>query len=145
MEFGNPEQAKTPGQCARMFCATVQRVLTYAIKNVANEECSLILDDIRAKYRTANGTLFTEEQLTEKIGAILIKMEAPIQAYDENFFLRVSIQDLVNPEDRNKNPVTDSHRKQFYQATTPRTRTTILDALNLMLILYARYHMLRRK
>lgn len=140
MEFCDPERATTPDLCARYFCTMILRTLTFAVKNVTDDQCVSVLDEIRAKYRTASDTIMTFEQITEQVGSVIIKWAPQINNYDEDFFLVTDLQSLVgNDANARQNPVTDSDRKRFYRMTTKRTRTVILDALNLMLILYARY------
>lgn len=139
MDFCDLDKATTPESCARFFCTMILRTLTYAIKNVTDEQCVSVLDDIRAKYRAASDTLMTYEQLIERVGAVLIRWAHQINDYDEDFFLHTDLRSLVGDANAAENPVKDEDRVRFYRATTKQMRTVILDALNLMLILYARY------
>jgi hypothetical protein len=144
MQFDNPDTATTPAACAKMFCATTRRIIAFTIRNVADDECVTLLDGIRSKLR-AGETVMTEEQLTENIGSVLFKWAAKINARDESFFVQTSLSDLMSDVISNDAPDPQSlanHerlRRAFIHTTTARVRMTILDALSLMLILYARY------
>jgi hypothetical protein len=141
MEFCNPSDARTPEQYARMFCTMIKRVLDYACRNVADAHCAALLDAARAKYRAAFDFLLTREQITEKIGAILMRWEQPIVNYNIAFFLEHNIADLVAATELASDSPSEDPRARFYRATTPRAREVVLDALNNMLILYSRYQL----
>ena len=142
MDFCDPETAITQEQCAKMFCSTIQRLLAFAIRNVSDDNCANMIDEVRSKYRMAEGFL-TREQLTEKIGVVLLGWSQQICEYDVDFFIHTDLASLIGDVDADANvdevPISDKIRSTFYHSTTEQIRTVIMDALNLMLILYARY------
>lgn len=137
MNFGNPDDAKNAQECAKMFCSTVTRVLTYATKQITDSECADILEEIKMKFISARDAVCTPEYLTEKIGATIIKWRTKIMEYDTDFFMTMNIANLFGGE--NAPELNDVTRSKFYKSTTSEMRTIVFDALNLMLILYAKF------
>lgn len=140
MEFYDPNKATNSTICAQYFCSTVHRAITFIIKNIRNEKCVLLLDELRSKFILARDTILTLEQITENVGAQLFRWRAQIEARDDTFFERTSIAELVGTDSASRY-VRDEDRMLLYRATTPETRAVLFDALNLLLILYARYCM----
>lgn len=150
MEYPNSDDAKTPDQCAEMFCRMIRRLLTFVTKQVVDDECLAVLEGISSKFRLACDTLLTQEEILEKVGVVIYKWGTPIRNYDDKFFMQTDLMSLFNDANIDTQtpssiPASDSLRERFARALNQRSRTTILDALNLMLILYARYRVLCSK
>jgi len=84
----------------------------------------------------------TQEQIVEQVGEVLLHWKEPICNYDANFFMRTDLASLI-ADARDVKPdvstISQSIRERFYRATTKEIHVVILDALNFLLILYARY------
>jgi len=76
----------------------------------------------------------TNVDLIQKIGPVIMEMRDPILNYNEAYF-RSGLPDLISKIDSNP----DKLRDEFFKLTTEQMRTRILDASNILLILYARY------
>ena len=139
MEFGNPDKVTTPAQCAQMFCSTIHKLFTYAVKNTTDIECMTTLDGMRAKFRVAYGSMYSAEQIAERVGPILLKWEKVICDYDTDFFMQTDLSILLRDADVSSGAIAPDLRARFRNALSDKTQTVILDALNLMLILYAKY------
>ena len=143
MEFHDPDKAKTRDDCAMMFCSTIHRALSFLVKNVADDVVSNKLAELRNKYRTAYGTIISGEQIIAGVGPVIIQWRRQIEAYDDQFFFDADIMSIIGnigAHGAAMDPTEyDDWRARFAQHTSKSTRETVLDALNLMIILYAKF------
>ncbi len=141
MEFIDPDTTRSAEQSTKGFCSMLMRLLTYMSKTVSSRDCVLALDEIRSKYRTALGTVYTYEDMTERVGVFLMKFETAIQAYDDNFLRSFDFAGIFGE----KSEQYVALRSSFFGGTTLETRTVMFDALNNLLLLYARYCVYARR
>lgn len=151
MEFRNPAEIATRAKCAREFCLTVMQLLTYVARNVSDDKLADELNSLRARLRMVCGGVITYEQLTENIGSVLVRWAPQIESYDGDFFLQTDLTTLIS-EAAERSPSASqiaSHqaeicsvRAHLARAMDAHMRTVVLDALNLLITLYARYSIL---
>lgn len=145
MEFVDPNQAQTKNDIAQLFSATIYRLLTYLIKYIPDASCAEFAKDMRNKYTFARDTLLSYEEITESVGAVIATWRTQIIAYDSEFFERTDITQLfpanvVKHLRTNQSGVDfNEMRAKFYRVLDENMRVTVLNALNLLLVLYARY------
>lgn len=152
MEFYDPNASRNSDECATRFCSTIAKALTFTANECSDIAMSREILDARTKFMKLRDFI-SESDITRKIGAIAIAWREPIMAYDDNFFATVDISrviDMIASHDSAIGQVATKMdaaacarwRERFMRATSKDTRITLLDALNSLLIHYAKHEIL---
>jgi hypothetical protein len=145
----NWEMADSREKCARFFNVQIKKLFMYLAKNIVDRECLLKVCELKDKFNIACDTIYTYEQIVEKIGPVLQKWIEKIIKYDYEFFKQTNITILLtdacgkNISAAEKN-INDETRVIFDRSLTQNMRIVIFDALNILLRLYARYNILTK-
>lgn len=144
MNHNDPESAHTRNDCARLFCGEIRMLFAYASKSMRGGHCLRLVEEYRSKFRTAVPTIVSEEDVLIRASAVLAKYIDPIRGYDDKFFSSMNIVELFETSSQDI-PISDSDRDEFYSSTTPLMRTNVMDSLNILLVLCAKYDSMREQ
>lgn len=141
MEFPNPDSCTTRAKCADMFASVAMSLLTYLVKNLPDAACAESVQEIRATFSRVRGTILPNELLIERAGKCILIHAKKISEYDEEFLRAVDLHSLfaiAELSEESKRRAIEL-RGKFFASTPGRIKTVVLDALNLLLVIYARY------
>jgi hypothetical protein len=152
MEFHNPDLARTRDDCARMFCSTIMRGLSFAMDVCEDIPMSRGIEGARAKFRKACDFI-SESEITSQIGAIIVNWDEQIVSCDDSFFAHVDIASIIGKVSARDGSIGRAAagmdadecakwRARFMTSTALHDRSVLLDALNLLLVLYAKHELL---
>jgi hypothetical protein len=147
MEFPNLEQIRTRDDCAKYFTLIISQMLVYITKSVSDTKCYDMFDELRTKFLKVRDVFITNEAILENTGPILLQWEKQIVSRNDEFFHRADINCLLDPQHFSKVQsvvkLDDSLRDRFYAGTTDKVRKKILEALNYLIIIYAKFVVMR--
>jgi len=144
MEIISPDNLNTSAECAEAFCSMTARTLTFLARKVTDTNALVIIDELRRKFIIVRDTVLTREEIIKRAGAVLFKWRDHIQDYDEDFFLKTDIGNLINDaleqcDSKSSINITDESRSVLGKSLDASVRNAIFNALNAMIIMYARF------